>query len=183
MPKKKGVRVTIIVEDEALERFSREVLIEFGFSRHELRVEKCPAGKGSAKDWVNKRYPVEVQIMRSKAHQNLGVVVGTDVDELSVIQRAGRLAEALQNADVEARRGNEQIVFWMPKWNIETWILYFSGDVRDEDGNYKDSVRNPDYPNAARAFFEEYRNYKVSTEIETQPSLRSAYEETKRLNV
>jgi hypothetical protein len=75
MAKKKGVRVTIVVEDERLERFSRNVLLEFGFSRHELRVVPYPVGRGSAKDWVEKQYPTEVRVLRSKAHQKLAVML------------------------------------------------------------------------------------------------------------
>ena len=69
MAKKKGVRVQIVVEDEALERFSRETLLKFGFSRHELRVTPYPVGQGSAKDWVDKQYPIEVRALRAKAYQ------------------------------------------------------------------------------------------------------------------
>ena len=97
MAKKKGVRIMIIVEDEALERFSREVLLKFGFGRHELRVTIYPVGQGSTKDWLDKQYHVEVRTMRSKAYQNLGLVIGTDADEATVNHRTNRLATALQD--------------------------------------------------------------------------------------
>lgn len=183
MAKKKGVRITIVVEDEALERFSREVLLKSGFSRHELRVTPYPVGQGSAKDWVDKQYPVEVKTLRRKGYQNLGMVVGTDADELTVMERMNRLAKALQNEGVRPRGDRERIVLWIPKWNIETWLLYFAGEPRDDDFNYKNDVTNPDYRATAQAFVDEYRQYKTNDTIATQPSLEQAYKETQRLGL
>jgi hypothetical protein len=182
MPKRKGVRVQIVVEDEALERFSRETLLKFGFNRREIRVTGYPVGRGSAKDWVDRQYSIEVQALRAKSYQNLGIVVGTDADNLTVNQRAKRLADALQNARVEARRSGERIVLWIPKWSIETWILYFAHDARDEHHDYKHDVKKPDYRATAQAFIDQYRKYRVDNDLETQPSLRASYDETKRLD-
>lgn len=36
MPRKKGVRVTLLVEDEMTERFAREVLLKLGYHRGEV---------------------------------------------------------------------------------------------------------------------------------------------------
>lgn len=180
---KKGVRIQIVVEDEVLERFVRETLLLFGFARHELRVTPYPVGQGSAKDWVDRQYPIEVKALRAKAYQQLGIVVGTDPDELTVTQRGNRLAAALLNAKATARTATERIVHWISKWNVETWILYFAGDARDEDNDYKNAVRKPDYVATAAGFVDEYRKIKANNVITTQPSLNPAYEETKRLGV
>jgi len=183
MAKKRGVRVSIVVEDRALERFSREILLRFGFGRDELRVTPYPVGRGSAKQWVEEQYPLEVRAMRSKRYQNLAVVVGTDADEATVNQRRSRLARALQSHNLAARAEGERIVFWIPKWNVETWILYFAGDRRDEDHDYRNDVKEPDYRATAEAFVRQYREYKQGGAIDTQPSLLPAYEETARLDV
>ncbi len=183
MAKKKGVRVTIVVEDERLERFSRNVLLEFGFNRHELRVVPYPVGRGSAKDWVEKQYPTEVRVLRSKAYQKLALLVGTDADERSVAERLSSLAHALQDQDLPARMDDERIVIWVPKWNIETWMLYFLGDPRDEDHDYKHDVKKPDFAVLAKAFATEYRQFNDDDSMDTLPSLRVAYGETERLGV
>ena len=183
MAKKKGVRVTLLVEDEALERFSREVLIDLGYSRHEIRVTNYPVGKGSAKDWVNNQYPVHVRTIRSKSYQQLALVVGTDADEATVRERADRLVNSLENEGLAARQHQERIVLWIPKWNVETWLLYFAGDARDEDQNYRKDVTKPDYRAAGAAFVREFRSCMTDDSIDTQPSLKSAYAETKRLGV
>ncbi len=182
MPRR-GVRITILVEDQALERFSREILLKLGYSRRELRVTPYCVGQGSAKDWVGREYLVEVRRMRSKPYQDLGLVVGTEADEQTVIQRDNRLSTDLQAAGVAPRNGDERIVLWIPKWNVETWLLYFAGDVRDENQNYKNDVKKPDYREVATAFVAEYRKYKQGNTIHTQPSLKMAYKETDRLGV
>ncbi len=172
MARRWGVRVQILVEDEALERFAREALLRFGFSRHELRVTPYPVGQGSARDWVDRQYPVEVRTLRAKAYQKVGLVVGTDADELTVQQRADRLARTLADNRMPPRAGQERIVLWIPKWNIETWLLYFAGHPVDEDHDYSHRLNNPDYCAAAAAFVEEYRQYKRNATTQTQPSLR-----------
>jgi hypothetical protein len=183
MAKKRGVRITILVEDETLERFARGVLLEFGFSRHELRVISYPVGKGSMKDWVENQYPDQVKTLRSKAYQQIGLLVGTDADENTVQQRMNKLAEALQNANMAAREDNERIVLWVPRWNVETWILHFLGDTRDEDTNYKAEVKKPNFVVVAQAFVEEYREWKGDDTIATLPSLTNAYSETQRFEL
>ena len=67
MPTKRGVRVVLLVEDEALERFVRRVLLAFGLRTRDIRVERSPKGQGSGKDWVTRNYPAEVRAHRSKA--------------------------------------------------------------------------------------------------------------------
>jgi hypothetical protein len=181
MVKKRGIRVQIIVEDETLERLVREVLRLSGFNRHELRVTPYPVGRGSAKAWVNRQYPLEVSRLRSRSYQNLAVVVGTDADEMSVQQRAAELADMLVHAKCGPRDASERIVLWIPKWNIETWLLYFAGDVRDEGANYKSDLGHPDFRACAQAFADEYRQAKQNSTLQTLPSLLIAYQEAARL--
>jgi hypothetical protein len=69
----------------------------------------------------------------------------------------------------------------VPKWNVETWILHFAGDTRDEDHNYKHEVKTAKYPEMAQAFLDEFRAFKHNQSIATLPSLKTAYHETNRL--
>jgi hypothetical protein len=61
MPRGSGVRFTVLVEDRALERFVRDCLLELGAHRREIRVRRCPVGRGSAKQWIDREYPIEVK--------------------------------------------------------------------------------------------------------------------------
>ena len=88
MPTRRGIRVVLLVEDEALECFVRRVLLAFSFQTRDIRVKRAPKGKGSGKDWVTSNYPDEVRTHRSKAYQqNIAIVVGIDADEDKVDKR------------------------------------------------------------------------------------------------
>lgn len=153
-PKNQGIRVTVVVEDQRLERFCREVLIKLGFNSREIRVEKSPAGRGSGKQWVDNAMAKEVKILRSKNYQSLAVVVGSDVDELSLDARVDQLGSALKSAGLSDRSVDEKVVYWLPKWSIETWLLYLAGDTVDENVQHKNRVGEPDFRRIAETFIE-----------------------------
>ncbi|HUT10117.1 MAG TPA: hypothetical protein VMY42_06445, partial [Thermoguttaceae bacterium] len=78
MARRRGVRVTVLVEDQSLERFAREVLLLLKFQRREMRFKVHPAGRGSAKQWVERQYPIEVRAYRGRANaQQIALLVGT----------------------------------------------------------------------------------------------------------
>jgi hypothetical protein len=189
MPNRRGIRVVLLVEDEALECFVRRVLLKLGFRRRDIRVERAPKGKGSGKDWVTKNYPDEVRAYRGKASYqgNIGIVVGIDADEQTVQERAQALAAALQNAGLEKRQDEEKFCLFIPKWNIETWLVYLGGDAVVEDQNiYKNhpNIKDVDYSAAADRFVERYRNSKQGTiEGTTPPSMYTTFEEMKRFGL
>ena len=182
MARRRGVRVTVLVEDRALERFAREVLLVLRFHRREMRFEVHPAGRSSAKQWVEKRYPVEMRTYRSKVKfQQIALLVGTEADEQTVAHRSRNLAAKLTDAGLAGRNDDERIALWVPKWNVETWILYLSGEDVDEEANYRTKLRDPDYPAVAKAFVSRFH---VSSDERTAtlPSLEMAFEETRRLD-
>ena len=177
-----GVRVTLLVEDERLQRLAREVLLTFGFARHELRVEPFPVGRGSAKDWVTRQFAIQVRRLRAKAHQNVALLTATDADQQSVANRIRDLESSLAAANGAPRGKEEQIVLWIPKWNVETWLLHLTGDTRDEDHDYRREAKHIDFNATAQAFVQEYRLARDNRLAGTLPSLLSAYKETTRLS-
>lgn len=180
----RGTRVLILVEDRALERFAREALLKFGFHPRELRVSTYPVGRGSAKQWVETQYPLELKRYRKNAnHQSIAVLVGTEADELSVSQRRQQLEKVLQNEGLQARGLQERIVLWIPKWNVETWILHLSGQVVTENQKiHKIQVSTIDFRAVAAEFLKEFQVFKSAQEIDSLPSLETAYEETRRFD-
>ena len=183
MTDKKKVRVTLLVEDRALERFTREVLLKFGFSRHEMHVIEFPVGRGSAKQWIDQQYPEQVRLYRSKAnHQaNLALLVGTEADELTVQQRHGQLDAVLSFADSDSRTATERIALWIPRWHVETWLYALSGSNANEETDYKNLVPQPDYVAAAAEFVRQYRAVQRGETISALPSLQVAFAETRRI--
>ena len=182
MARGRGVRVVLLVEDRALERLAREVLIQLGFHRGELRVIDYPAGRGSAKQWVENRYPEEVQAYRRKAnHQHVALLVGTEADQQAVADRSRFLASKLTDAELADRNDDERIALWIPKWNVETWILHLSDEDVDEENNYKTRLGDPNYHAIAEVFVTRYREPR-SGHAAALPSLKVAFEETRRLD-
>ena len=109
------------------------------------------------------------------------MVVGTDADEQSVQQRLQRLDDFLTEAGLEVRGPQERIAIWVPRWNIETWLLFLSGRDVDEAANHKGQARDIDIKAAAREYVRRFRRYVRKPAAENHlPSLVSAFEETKR---
>lgn len=182
MPPARGMRITVLVEDEALRRFAWQVLVEgFRFARHNVYITKAPEGC-NAKQWIDHRYPDLVKAYRRKAsHQEVGVLIGTDADEQTVAQRGRAMAERIVDAGMAVRGENERIVLWIPKWHIETWILALTGEAVDETTRYKRDPRPMKIPEAAERFVGEFRRPKEERAAATLPSLAVAYDETERL--
>ena len=182
MPTGRGVRFTVLVEDRALERFVRECLYVLGVHTREIRIVAYPAGRGSAKQWIDREYPIQVEAHRRRRSENIALVVGTDADEQTVQQRVLRLGEVLQETGREARAPQERIALWVPRWNIETWLLFLSGHEVGEEANYKGQAREVDPKAAAREFVQRFRRYIQDPGAENHlSSLISAFEETRRI--
>jgi len=182
-----GVQVTLLVEDETLERFAYRVLLDLGFERRKIRVNRAPKGKGSGKQYVSQRFPVEVQAQRRKAnHLNVALVVGSDADELTVTQRVGELDSALEAFGLGKRGPEERICLLIPRWHIETWILHLNGEQVVEDENYKKDVKvqDVDFPKTSQVFVERYRDWKRGVTKRTSlPAMIMAFEELNRLDL
>ncbi|NQU24213.1 MAG: hypothetical protein HQ567_23270 [Candidatus Nealsonbacteria bacterium] len=183
MRRSKGVRVTVLVEDRALERLAREVLYRLGFARREVYVEGYPVGRGSAKQWVEKQYPGKVRTYRSKASfQQIAMLVGTDADEQTVKHHFDCLDSALKDAKLTQCGDDERIVIWVPKWNVETWMLHLCGEDVDEMENYKNKLKNPDFAAIAKCFVDRFHT-SGSGSSGLLPSLQVALKETARLDL
>ena len=138
---------------------------------------------------MTKNYIKEVKAHRSKVrHQeNIGLVVGTDADNLTVSARADGLDAALAGAGFPRRQSEEKICLIIPKWNIETWLVHLNGFEVDEDlDDYKNdrSIKDIDYVTIADEFIERYRNWKQGNPAETTPpSMILAFDELKRFGL
>jgi hypothetical protein len=190
---KRGVRIVVIVEDEALDRFARSALGALGFDSRDYRIlpEYPKGGLGSGKKWVTDSYVVEVRTLRKKNYQrNIGILVGTDANELTVAARAAQLDAALAEMGLEVRNDLERVAIWIPRWSIETWGVALTGKlpsgVREDPGemecrSLKDEpgARSLDWKSAGKAFAECYR--RRSPKQQPLPSIRKAWEETDRL--
>jgi len=111
-------------------------LLNCGFSHHEIRVEQSPSGRGSAENWVRKRFVQEVSICRGR-HAKTDLIVVIDADTHAVHERLAQLDTALQDAKKPPRRQGERFARLVPKRNVETWTLCLNASMVDEETDYK----------------------------------------------
>ncbi|MBN2581239.1 MAG: hypothetical protein JXB10_19815 [Pirellulales bacterium] len=181
MAKKRGIRFSILVEDQVLSKYVCSVLLKFGYSTHKMRVRICRKGE-NAKLWVTQQYPEEVKAYRQRARENYNLLVGTDADELTVQERFDALAASLINQNVEHRESEERIVIWIPKWHIETWIRYLSGDHEvNENQKYHLDVDRVNFQSVGDQYYRRYQEFKDDPNQATLPSLKRSFQETDRL--
>ena len=128
---KRKVQIVLLCEDTQHETFARRFLEEMGWSTRRLRVEKAPAGRGSAEQFVRVRFPIELAAIRRQQLAQVLIVI-LDGDNQGTQGRQAELDEACQSNQMEIRRLDERVLVLVPTWNIETWIAYLDGQTVDE---------------------------------------------------
>ena len=135
-----------LVEDKRRKQFIYRFLLHAGFNRNKITVEVSPPGHGSGKKWVCDQFALQVEVCRRRnAKTSTCLLVMMDADQLSVNECMSDLDAALATANhprLDAAR--DPIARLIPKWSIETWILFLSSDgaanpLVIEGKSYKDS--------------------------------------------
>jgi hypothetical protein len=155
--------VLVLAEDQRQRQFIYRFLVHAGVDRRQMRIEVSPSGQGSGEQWVRKNFARQARKCRARnARTSTGMIVLLDADKLSVQEHLIELDAALIAAD-EPRYDPSQdtIARLIPKWSIETWILYLSSDGKpkppvSEDKPYKGSKTEEQWseliPRASRTF-------------------------------
>lgn len=183
MAGKRGVRVVILGEDNRQVSFARRVLMQLGFSAHEITTRPVPDGDGSGAQRVQADYPEQMAVNRCKrTHQQCTLLVSIDRDNQSIEARKQYFDGILTARQMPPRADGEPVAIWVPSRNIETWIRHFSGEVVNEADDYKGKVRNLNLKQTAEGFVAEFRQWQQSSKgLRTLPSLIDAYEELARI--
>jgi hypothetical protein len=174
----RGVRITVICEDQLHASFARSVLYERNYSRREIRFLMSPHGRGAGEQFVRGRLPEEVRALRRQSYQRLAVLAMTDADRLTVEQRTRQLDDTLKESGLNAREGDEPIAYVIPRRNIETWLLHLRGEQVDEETNYKGRINGGSCREEARRMLILCSGEADSTLL---PSLRVACSELQRV--
>lgn len=144
----------ILAEDLAGARFVEGYLDARGIERRAIRTRVAPRGQGSGKQWVTAQYPDEVKLYRAKRnHVYKCLLVATDADEATVVQRLAALADALQSAQMDPRAQDEAVVLVVPRWEIETWTQHLLDGTpvrEDEKSGWAAERSERDCPKAGR---------------------------------
>jgi hypothetical protein len=169
-------RIYILAEDARQHLFVRRYLYRAGYERHVIDPDVLPKGTGGAGErWVRQRYAAAVAKYRKRAARaKTALIVVIDADTETVSRRIRQLSEILPS---NPRTDSEPIAFFIPKRNIETWILHLTGEDVDEtkDPRHRDV---DDLIPAAAAKFHEWAG---QAPAHCLPSLAAAIEESRRL--
>ena len=127
--------IVILCEDRQHLNFARRYLQRVGFDIGRISPHPLPDGRRSGEQHVREAYAEEVRVYRRGAARRKGVLlVVLDADARTVAERVRQLEEGLRSAGEVARMDTESIVHFIPKRNIETWILHLQGEaVTEED--------------------------------------------------
>jgi hypothetical protein len=134
--------MVLLCEDTQHETCLRRFLSAMGWEPRAMRVEKAPAGQGSAEQFVRQQFPRELKAHRSR-HVNQVLVTMWDGDRHGVKARVEQLNEACRTAGVPVPQPEERVAVFVPTWRIETWFAYLDGETVDE--------AKSDYPRLSRA--------------------------------
>lgn len=171
--------VTVLGEDARHQSFVRRYLYRLGYGLHQIRFLELPGDRGCGEKWVREHYASEVRKCRTRsARARTALIVVIDADISDLARRARQLHDALD--ELPARMEHEAIVHFIPKRNVETWILCLSDILVDEITDYsrRDDI-DPLIPAAAETFFK-WARVNV-TPSDCIPSLLAAIPEARRL--
>ena len=183
MTKANPPRITILAEDNRTYSFCLKIAMKLGIQKERKKFAPVTIPRSDAGyTWLFREYPEFVRKHRART-TSVAFVVAVDSDKMSHAERVRELDKKLEEAKLEKRKEDEAIVLVIPKRNIETWIMYFSGETVDEKKDYKNKVgKNPNIENAASGFVAEYHEYKKKPEnFSTLASLEETYKELGRV--
>lgn len=174
--------VIILAEDERsanlLRRYVKRAL---NLGDRQIQQLLSPSGRGDAKQWVIRRYAVEVKELRRK-HHRVGLVVHLDADRDSVQTRHRQLADSLRTAALEPRTNAERISHAVPRRHVETWLCVLTGINADEETDCKRERIPPDPDSVLKPAAEQlYRLTRLNATPPVLPSLLAVVPELRRL--
>lgn len=142
-------QVIVLAEDIRQSRFIKAWIRERipQFPSRNIRESPMSNGSGSGAQRVIAQYKSEVMAYLTR-HARKWLIVVIDADNLSAQDRLNQLAnELLQSVEERIRRclvNSEQIAHLVPKWSVETWILFLNGEAVNKDTRYKATNRDWD---------------------------------------
>lgn len=170
--------VIVLAEDTIHQRFVRRYLYCLGFSPHQIDFRQVPNGRGSGEQSVRQHYSNAVQDYRVRsARAKTALIVIIDADAQDMGRRASQFEEALNQSRLVPRSNTEAILHFVPRRNVETWILHLNGAKVDEQDDYKAQMSD----NMIRPAAENFHRWTSKPPSDCLPSVRAAIEETGRL--
>ena len=153
-----GVKIILLCEDRQTQSFVRNFLKHRNFKDHDFTILCASrASKGSAEQWVRKKYPKQLNAIRSKKNAYLIVVI--DADTHTIDDRRKQLGEACEDnkpnkIPLRNHRTDTNVLHIIPRRNIETWLAYLDGMDVDESTVYPKLEHEGDCRKHARRLYD-----------------------------
>ena len=132
--------VILLCEDRRTNTFVRRFLTR-RFKNHDIETLPLPAEGtgGSGEQWVRKRFPKELQAIRSRERAVLVVVTDEDTD--ATRSRRASLDRACTEVGVAPIRSHDPVIVAVPRRNLESWFWHLgSGRAIEESRDYKEQL-------------------------------------------
>jgi hypothetical protein len=174
--------IVVLCEGDTDATFIRSFLRRRGYdARRQVRFVVGPKGRGSGEQFVRQKLPNELSAYRNRQNPRLiALIVMTDADVGTVVNRKNMLDRECETADVPKRRLDESVLYIIPRRHAETWYVYLNGESWDEEADYRNRKQDDLAKLAAaklhRMCFEQQRLNEPSPQ-----SLQDACEEWKRM--
>ena len=179
---KSRIQIVLLCEDKQQLVFARYFLEKRGFDKRKI-IPLIPSVAQSGEQFVREKYVSEVKKYRQRCnHLAIALIVMTDADHLSVKQRLDQLNAALQENEVPETQKQEAIAVFIPKRNIETWIVYLRDGIVDEEEKktYNKLPKESDCKPQVEDLADRCQKQELLG-TNTLPSLKIACQEFKRL--
>lgn len=138
--------VYVLAEDQRQKQFIYRFLSAAGLNPHQMTIEVSPSGQGSGEQWVRKNFARQARKCRARnVRASTGMFVMLDADSGSIEEHWAELDGALvAEGQPKINTDTDTIARLIPKWSIETWILFLSSNGAsepslNEDTPYKNS--------------------------------------------
>ena len=178
----KPSRVVVLVEDERHRQFVRRYLYRLNYLLHDIRFEPLPNGRGCGEQWVREKYANAVAAYRARqARAETALVVAIDSDRGDLNRRMQQLQEALTEKGLPPREAGERIAHFIPRRNIETWVLCLNGRAVDEETDYRREPLAAEEISSAAQVFYAWTRPQARPPQHCVPSLFTAIPEAQRL--
>ncbi len=164
----------VLAEDKRHQNFVTRYLKRRRYEG-QIRLENLPSGRGCGEQLVRENYARAVGAYRARSSKSkTALIVVIDADTGDVSRRVRQLREALGTG---TRKDGESIVHFIPKRNIETWILHLNGEQVNEEADHRGRDVDDLIPAAAGTF----HTWTLQPPAGCLPSLSAAIQETHRL--
>ncbi len=138
--------VYVLAEDQRQKQFIYRYLTTAGLNSRQITIEVSPSSQGSGEQWVRKNFARQARKCRARnVRASTGMFVLLDADNRSVQGQLRELdAELIAENQPRFNPETDKIARLIPKWSIETWILFLvsngvSKPLLSEDEPYKNS--------------------------------------------